>query len=133
MEDAIAAFQEKRSNKGKKLYNKYSEKDTIAISNKDDDNRMIAKRLKSDPPSPTSFVGLIRVKPKVLIVEEVNEHKAMKEEYRVRMDKGSTEESSVKEEVDQLKVLLLSRNHERAFSQVDQVAVISWVIQGILS
>lgn len=59
----------------------------------------MAKKIKSDLPSPTTFIGVICVKPEVLMVEEANELKAKEEERRMHMDKASTEGSSVIEEV----------------------------------
>lgn len=32
----------------------------------------LAKRLRSDPPSPTPFAGMVKVKPKVLTLQEAN-------------------------------------------------------------
>ena len=131
--DATAAFRERRRGKGKKLYSDYAPDETIAISSEDDDDRDMAKRLRSDPPSPTAFAGLIRVKPEILTVEEANERRIREEEHRRRMERASAEESSVKEEVAQLKALLLSRERERAQPQIDQAALITSVIQGMLS
>jgi hypothetical protein len=112
--DATSAFRERRRGKGEKLYSDYAAEETIAISSEDDDDREMAKRLRSDPPSPTAFAGLIRVKPEVLTVEEANERRIREEEHRVRMERAAAEEHSVKEEVAQLKALLLSRERERA-------------------
>ena len=131
--DATAAFRERRRGKGKKLYSDYAPEETIAISSEDEDDREMAKRLRSDPPSPTAFAGLIRVKPEVLTVEEANERRAREEEHRLRMERAAASEHSVKEEVAQLKALLLSRDRERAQPQIDQAALITSVIQGMLS
>ena len=131
--DATAAFRDRRRGKGKKLYSDYAPEETIAISSKDEDDREMAKRLRSDPPSPTAFAGLIRVKPETLTVEEANERRQREEEHRRRMERASAEETSVKEEVAQLKALLLSRERERAQPQIDQAALITSVIQGMLS
>lgn len=71
--DATATFRERRKLKGKKLYGNYAVDETIAISNEDDDDLDLAKRLRSDAPSPTAFAGMVIVKLEVLTVEEANE------------------------------------------------------------
>lgn len=47
--DAMAVFRERMKNKGKKLYNDYALKETIAISSEDKDDQEVAKRLRLDP------------------------------------------------------------------------------------
>ena len=59
--DATATFRESKRLKGKKLYNDYAVEETIAISSEDEDDMELAKRLRSDPPSLTSFAGIVRV------------------------------------------------------------------------
>jgi hypothetical protein len=78
--DATATFREKRRMKGKKLYGDYAVEETIAISSEDEDDMELAKRLRSDPPSPGAFAGMVRVKPEVLTVEEANEKMRRDEE-----------------------------------------------------
>ena len=131
--DATAAFRERRSGKGKKLYNEYAPEETIAISSEDDDDRELAKRLRSDPPSPSAFAGMVRVKPEVLTVEEANERRLREEEQRLRREKVAAEESSMKEEVAQLRALLLSQEQQRARAPpvLDQAALVTSVLQGM--
>ena len=105
--DATAAFRERRKLKGKKLYSEYAVEETIAISSEDDDDMELAKRLRSDPPSPTAFAGMVRVKPEVLTVEEANEKRIREEEQRIRLQKVAAEEPSVRNEVAELRALLL--------------------------
>src|SRR5450631_2225946 len=83
--DATATFRERRRLKGKKLYGDYAVEETIAISSEDEDDIELAKRLRSDPPSPTAFAGMVRVKPEVLTVEEANEKMRRDEEQRIRL------------------------------------------------
>lgn len=97
--DATAAFKERRRTKGKKLYGDYAVEETIAISSEDEDDMELAKRLRSDPPSPTMFAGMVKVKPEVLTVEEANERMLLDKEQRVRMMKAATKEPSVCNEV----------------------------------
>ena len=59
--------------KGKKLYDDYTVEETIAISNEDEDDVELAKRLKYDAPSPTTFAGMVIVKPEVLTPDKANE------------------------------------------------------------
>lgn len=95
---SIEAFHERRRGRGKKLYseyNKYNKNDTIVISKEDNNDREMAKKLRSDLRSPMAFAGLIRVKPEDLTMEGANERKAREEEHRMRMDKVSIEENSI--------------------------------------
>lgn len=63
--DATAVLRERKTFKGKKLYNEYAmEEIIIAISSKVNDDMEPAKRLGLDPPSPKSFARMVRVKPK---------------------------------------------------------------------
>ena len=130
--DATATFRERRKLKGKKLYGDYSMEETIAISSEDDDDIELAKRLRSDPPSPTAFAGMVRVKPEVLTVEEANEKMRRDEEQRVRLQKAAAEEPSVRNEVAELRALLLEQERQRAMAQPPSSAdLISQVIQGM--
>lgn len=84
--DAIVAFCKCRKGEGKELYNNYVLEETIAISNEDKDDYEIAKRLRLDPLSPSTFAGMVRVKPKVLAVEEANEPILKDEKQRIRWE-----------------------------------------------
>ena len=64
----------------------------------------LAKRLRSYPPSRTTFVSLVRVKSKVLIVEEANKQRLKKEKQNVCLHKAT---SIVQNEVVELRALLL--------------------------
>lgn len=93
----------------------------------------MVKRLRSDLPTPTAFAGLICVKPEDLTMEKANECRAKEGEHCVRMDKAFAKESLVKEEFAKLQALFLRRDRERAPLQIDQVVLISSIIQGILN
>lgn len=71
------------------------------------------------------------MKPEVFTVKETKELRAKEEEHCMRMEKASVEETLVIEEVAQLKVLLLSSDRKREPMQIDQMALISSVIQRI--
>ena len=130
--DATAAFRERRKLKGKKLYSDYAVEDTIAISSEDEDDMELAKRLRSDPPSPTAFAGMVRVKPEVLTVQEANEKRLREEEQRIRLQKAAAEEPSVRNEVAELRALLLDQERQRAMAQPPSSAdLIAQVIQGM--
>ena len=130
--DATATFRERRRLKGKKLYGDYAVEETIAISSEDEDDIELAKRLRSDPPSPTAFAGMVRVKPEVLTVEEANEKMRRDEEQRVRLQKAAAEEPSMRNEVAELRALLLEQERQRAMAQPPSSAdLISQVIQGM--
>ena len=130
--DATATFRERRKLKGKKLYGDYSVEETIAISSEDEDDIELAKRLRSDPPSPTAFAGMVRVKPEVLTVEEANEKMRKDEEQRVRLHKAAAEEPSVRNEIAELRALLLEQERQRVMAQPPSNAeLISQVIQGM--
>jgi hypothetical protein len=118
--DATAAFRERRKLKGKKLYSDYAVEDTIAISSEDEDDMELAKRLRSDPPSPTAFAGMVRVKPEVLTMQEANEKRLREEEQRIRLQKAAAEEPSVRNEVAELRALLLDQERQRAMVQPPQ-------------
>ena len=132
--DATAAFRERRKMKGKKLYSDYAVEETIAISSEDEDDLELAKRLRSDPPSPTAFAGILRVKPEVLTVEEANAQRLREEEQRVRLQRAAAEEPSVRNEVAELRALLLEQGRQRAMAQPPSSAeLITQVIQGMLA
>lgn len=67
--DATYAFNEQRKLKGEKSYNTYVVEETIALSSKNMDVMEFAKRSRSNSTSPIAFVGMAKVKPKVLDVE----------------------------------------------------------------
>ena len=130
--DATATFRERRKLKGKKLYGDYAIEETIAISSEDEDDMELAKRLRSDPPSPGAFAGMVKVKPEVLTVEEANEKRLRDEEQRVRLQKAAAEEPSVRNEVAELRALLLEQERLRALAQPPSSAdLITQVIQGM--
>jgi len=132
--DATAAFRDRRRMKGKKLYSEYAVEETIAISSEDEDDMELAKRLRSDPPSPTAFAGIVRVKPEVLTVEEANEKMRRDEEQRLRLQKAAAEEPSVRNEVAELRALLLEQDRQRAMAQPPSSAeLISQVIAGMMA
>jgi hypothetical protein len=132
--NATATFREQRKLKGKKLYSDYAMEETIAISSEDEDDMELAKRLRSDPPSPTAFAGMVRVKPEVLTVEEANARRLREEEQRVRLERAATEEPSVRNEVVELRALLLEQGRQRAMVQPPSSAeLITQVIQGMLA
>ena len=59
----------------------------------------LAKLLTSDHPSPTTFVGMVRVKPEVLNVQEANEKVQRDKEQRICLQKAAAEEPSLQNEV----------------------------------
>lgn len=81
--------------------------ETIAISSKDEDDMELAKRLRSDPPSLIVFVGMVRAKPEVSTVQEANKKMLRDEEQHVGLQKVVAEEPSVRNEVAELRALLL--------------------------
>lgn len=80
----------------------------------------LAKWLRSDPPSLTMFVGMVRVKPKVLTVQEANEKMMRVEEQRVRLQKVASEEPSMRNEVAELRVMAQPLSNADLISQVIQ-------------
>lgn len=66
--DAAAMFKEMRKLKVKKIYVGNVMEETIAISNEDKDDMEFAKGLRLDSPSLTMFVGMVKMKLKVLTV-----------------------------------------------------------------
>ena len=115
--DATATFRERRRLKGKKLYIDYAVEETITISSEDKDDMKLAKRLKNDPPSPTTFGGMVRVKPEVLTMEEANKKMQRDEEQCIRLQRAAAEEPSVRNEVTELRALLLEQEQQRAMAQ----------------
>jgi hypothetical protein len=108
--------------------------ETIAISSEDEDDIELSKRLRSDPPSPTAFAGMVRVKPEVLTVEEANAQRLREDEQRVRLERAAAEEPSVRNEVAELRALLLEQGRQRAMVQPPSSAeLITQVIQGMLA
>ena len=113
---ATETFREKRRLKGKILYSKYAVEETIATSSEDEDDMDLGKQLRSDPPSLTLFAGMVRVKPEVLTVEEANKKMRRDKEQRVRLQKVVAEEPSVRNEVVELRALLLQQERQRAMA-----------------
>lgn len=66
--DATSTFRKMRTLKGNHLYSEYGMDNTIAINSIE-----LAKRLRLDPPSPTAFAVMVKVKPEALTMEEANE------------------------------------------------------------
>jgi hypothetical protein len=130
--DATEVFRERRKIKGKKLYSDYAVEETIAISSEDEDDMELAKRLRSDPPSPGAFAGMVRVKPEVLTVQEANEKMLREEEQRIRLQRAAAEEPSVRNEVAELRAMLLEQQRQRAMAQPPpSIDMITQVIQGM--
>ena len=72
------------------------------------------------------------VKPEVLIVEEANQKMRRNEEQRVHLEKVAAKEPSVRNEVAELRALLLEQERQRAMAQPPSSAdMISQVIQGM--
>jgi hypothetical protein len=83
--DATMAFRERRKLKGKKLYSEYAVKETMVVSYKDEDNMEQWRDWGMRLPSPTTFVGMVGMKPKMLTVEEANEQKPKEEEKHIHL------------------------------------------------
>ena len=108
--DATETFRERRKLKGKKLYGDYSVEETIAISSEDEDDFELGKRLREEPTGPTVIASNINPKPEALTVEEANRRHEMRmreEEHRAQLARAAAEEPSVRDEVAQLKALVL--------------------------
>jgi hypothetical protein len=122
--DATEVFRERRKIKGKKLYSDYAVED--------EDDMELAKRLKSDPPSPGAFAGMVRVKPEVLTVQKANEKMLREEEQRIRLQRAAAKEPSVRNEVEELRAMLLEQQRQRAMAQPPpNIDMITQVIQGM--
>lgn len=76
----VRKFKERRRLKEEKLHSKYALEETINIFNKDTVNMELPNQLRSDPPSPTMFIGMVKVKREVLIVHVANEKMLRDEE-----------------------------------------------------
>lgn len=57
--DAMDVFRERKKRNAKKFYSDYAPEETIAISNEDEDDLELAKRLSSEPPSPSTFASMV--------------------------------------------------------------------------
>jgi len=112
--DATATFRERRKLKGKKLYGDYSVEETIAISSEDEDDFELGKRLREEPTSPRVIASNIPVKPETLTVEEANERSRREEEQRLRLQKVAAEEPSMRNEVAELRALLMEQARQTA-------------------
>lgn len=132
LRDATATFKEGRKMKGRKLFGDYAVEETIAISIEGEGNMELAKRLKSDPPSPRDFVGMVRVKPEVRTIKEVNEKRLRDEEHGARLQRATTEEPSVCDKVAELRALLMNHERQHAMAQPPSNAkLIMQVIHGM--
>lgn len=80
--------------------------ETTVISSEDEDDRELAKRLRSDPPSPSAFVDMVKVKQEVLTEEEANERTLKEEKQCLCHKKAILEEPLMKEKIAQLKAFL---------------------------
>ena len=108
--DATATFRERRKLKGKKLYGDYAGEETIAISSEDEDDFELGKRLREEPTGPRVIASNINPKPETLTVEEANrraDRMRLEEEHRAQLARAAAEEPSVRDEVAQLKALVL--------------------------
>ncbi len=108
--DATETFRERRKLKGKKLYGEYSVEETIAISSEDEDDFELGKRLREEPTGPRVIPSNINPKPEALTVEEANRRHEMRmreEEHRAQLARAAADEPSVRDEVAQLKALVL--------------------------
>ena len=132
--DATATFRERRRLKGKKLYGDYAEEETIAISSEDDDDVELGKRLREEPATPGVIASNIPVKPETMTVDEANERSRREEEQRLRLERAAAEVPSVRDEVAELRAMLLEQNRQRAMppppSPMDLVAE---VIKGMMA
>lgn len=93
----------------------------------------MVKRLTSNPPSPSAFTGMGRVKAEVLTVGEENECRLREQKQHIHWKKVAMGGHLVKEEIEQLKVDFLSMEWERAQPQINQADLITSIIQGMLS
>lgn len=107
--DPTETFRAKRKLKGKKLYGDYAGEETIAISSEDEDDYELGKALVRAPDSPSAVARNIRPKPETLTVDERNARAAREEEHRLRMERDAGAGPSVRDEVAELKALLLQQ------------------------
>ena len=77
------------------------------ISSKDKDDMELVKQLRSDPPSLTMFAGMMRMRAKVLTVQDANEKILRDEEQRIHLQKATAKEPSVRNEVTELRAFML--------------------------
>ena len=120
--DATATFREKRLLKGKKLYGDYSMEETIAISSEDEDDFELGKRLVEEPSTSGPPAGNAPVKPEALTVAEANE----------RMRRA--DEPSVRDEVAELRALVLEQQRQRAMIQPpNPMDLVAQVIEGFMA
>ena len=61
------------------MYSKYAIKGTIAIFNENEDDKELARILRSDLFFSRTFVRVVRVKPEVLTMEEANKERLREE------------------------------------------------------
>lgn len=107
--DVITTFREKRTLKGKKLYNQYAHDETIAIISEDEGDVEFTKHLRSNPPSPVAFASMVKVKLEVLTLEEANEKHLRDKEKLLCLQKATAEEPHVCNEFVELRALLLEQ------------------------
>ena len=128
--DATAVFREKRLLKGKKLYGDYALEETIAISSEDEDDFELGKRLVEEASSSAPVAGNASVKPEALTVAEANERLRREEEERVRQARAAGEGPSVRDEVAELRALILEQQRQRV--QTPPTAdIVAQVIAGL--
>ena len=132
--DATAVFREKRLLKGKKLYGDYSLEETIAISSEDEDDFELGKRLVEEASSSAPVAGPASVKPEALTVAEANERMKREEERRVRQARAADEEPSVRNEVAELRAMLLEQQRQRAAVPPPPTAdLVASIISGLVA
>lgn len=111
--DATTTFREKMMLKDKTLYTIYDQAEAITISSKDKDDVELTKRLRSDPPSPMAFASMVKVKPKVLTLEEAIEKRLRGKEQWFRLQKAIAGKFLMQSEVAKLTTLLLEQQRQR--------------------
>lgn len=65
-------------------------------------------------------------------MEEANKHKVMEDKHRLRMERASVEENTMKGKIAQLKAFLMNKECEKAQPHIDHATLIKSVIQGML-
>ena len=112
--DSIAMFKERRRLKSKKFYGDYVLEEKIATSSEDKDD---IEFVKSDPPSPIAFPGMVRVEPKILTVQEENKKMLRGKEQRDRLQKNVGEKPYKQNKVVELRPFLLEQKQLREMAQ----------------
>ena len=120
--DATATFCEKTLLKGKKLYGDYSMEETIAISSEDEDDLELGKQLVEESSTSGPPAGNAPVRPEALTLAEANE--------RMRR----VDEPSVRDEVVELRSLVLEQQRQRAMVQPpNPMGLVTQVIKGFMA